>query len=165
MSDVSKLSRCRSDDALGKDLDIRRRAAWLGDSETFSFEALDVKRKRISHLAFSRLTRAASHDASRQVRCVCGVAGVCPLDHDQILHGVKAKRLGTIEFYASSPSVAARNAPSPRGWAQNWAHEFRWLQIVRESALSEASPACLGRRGSLVRIQSPRPLSEFIGHL
>ena len=34
---------------------------------------------------------------------------------------------------------------------------FRTLQIIRESALSELSPACLGRRGSLVRIQSPRP--------
>ena len=39
---------------------------------------------------------------------------------------------------------------------------FQMLQIVRESALSEAAPACLGGRGSLVRIQSPRSLSSEI---
>ena len=40
---------------------------------------------------------------------------------------------------------------------------WRTLQIIRESVLLKLSPACLGRRGSLVRIQSPRPLSEFRG--
>ena len=63
---------------------------------------------------------------------------------------------------AMLPFVAQRHDPSPLGWAQFGPTNFQMLQIVRESALSEAAPACLGRRGSLVRIQSPRPLSSEI---
>jgi hypothetical protein len=39
--------------------------------------------------------------------------------------------------------------------------DFQTLQTIRKSALFALSRACLGRRGSLVRIQSPPPLSEF----
>jgi hypothetical protein len=39
------------------------------------------------------------------------------------------------------------------------------LQIVRATALRKVVPACLGRRGSLVRIQSPRPIRSLRSRL
>ena len=61
---------------------------------------------------------------------------------------------------ASMPTIAPAFHASPLQWAKLEPTTFQTLQIVKESALSEAATACLGRRGSLVRIQSPRPLSE-----
>ena len=68
--------------------------------------------------------------------------------------------LASIERFL--PSLAVSNDASPRGWSQI-GHTFsRTLQIIRESALRKLSGACLGRRGSLVRIQSPRPIRSAV---
>jgi excisionase family DNA binding protein len=46
------------------------------------------------------------------------------------------------------PLLAVSNDALPRGWAQNWAHEFLDAANCRATALRKVAPACLGRKGS-----------------
>jgi hypothetical protein len=48
------------------------------------------------------------------------------------------------------------------------ARKYRYVNHLQQLIAAECGKThdgALGRRGSLVRIQSPRPLSEFIGHI
>jgi hypothetical protein len=72
---------------LGGNVDVRRGTARLWNGHALGFEAVEMKRNCALHLSLDFLSRAAGRDATRQVRRVCGEAGLGLLDDDQILHG------------------------------------------------------------------------------
>ena len=63
-----------------------------------------------------------------------------------------------IGFYAMPPMPAGRHNASPIQWAPKWAHEFSDTANRLEIGTFRGRPSLAWAQGSLVRIQSPRPL-------
>ena len=63
---------------------------------------------------------------------------------------------------AMLPFVAQRHDPSPLGWAQIWPHDFSDAANGSRISTFRGGPSLPWAQGSLVRSQSPRPLSSEI---
>ena len=78
------------------------------------------------------------------------------------LRGVAHPHLSGVSCRRRSPSGTTRR----RSGGHKIGHTLsRVPQITQESVLRRLSRACLGRRGSQVRILSPRPLFRSVGHI
>ena len=95
---------------LGRNVDVRRGTARLRNSQALGFEAVEMKRNRALHLPLDFFARAPGRDATRQVRRVCGEAGLRLLNDDQILHGFNPaclRMLFNVPGATSSPGLPA----------------------------------------------------------